>query len=168
MFMKTLLKIAFVFSLLLYSIVYSSPLAAQLHNPYYSHTDTKPLKVQNSEWKKILDPDVYYIARQEGTERAFTGPYYNSHATGTYYCKVCGNLLFVSTAKFESGTGWPSFYKAATISSVKLSIDPDGSRTEVECMRCGSHLGHVFDDGPKPTGKRFCMNGTVLDFVAAK
>lgn len=162
--MKPFLRLLPFFLLLLTGSVAS----AQQSNPYYSRTDTKKLKLSDAEWKKVLDPNVYYIARQEGTERAFTGPYHDNHRAGTYYCKACGNLLFQSSTKFESGTGWPSFYQAAGKNSVKLTTDPDGYRTEVSCARCGAHLGHVFDDGPKPTGKRYCMNGTVLDFVAGK
>ena len=140
------------------------------NNPYYSRTDAKQLKVSNAEWKKILPADVYNIAREEGTERAFTGKYWDNHKKGSYYCAVCGNLLFTSETKFESGTGWPSFYQPIKSSSVHYKTDEGFgmSRTEVRCARCDSHLGHVFDDGPKPTGKRFCMNGNVLDFVAAK
>ncbi|HTN18045.1 MAG TPA: peptide-methionine (R)-S-oxide reductase MsrB [Chitinophagaceae bacterium] len=162
--MKSRLKFFPVFLLLLAATAGT----AQTQNPYYSRTDTKKLKLSDAEWKKVLTKDVYYIARQEGTERAFTGPYHDNHDAGTYYCKACGNLLFQSSTKFESGTGWPSFYQAAGKSSVKLTTDADGYRTEVSCARCGAHLGHVFDDGPKPTGKRYCMNGTVLDFVAGK
>jgi len=137
-------------------------------NPYYSHTDTRPVKVSDAEWKKILPPGVYQIAREQGTERAYTGKYWDNHAKGIYYCAVCGNALYSSDAKFESHTGWPSFFKALNPNSLTLKTDPDGDRTEVTCKRCGSHLGHVFDDGPAPTGKRFCMDGNVLDFEATK
>ena len=137
-------------------------------NPYYSHTDTKPVKVTDAEWKKILPGGVYYTAREQGTERAYTGKYWDNHEKGTYYCAVCGNPLYSSDAKFESHTGWPSFYKTLNTNSVKLTSDADGDRTEVSCKRCSSHLGHVFDDGPAPTYKRYCMDGNVLDFEAAK
>lgn len=134
------------------------------HNPYYSHTDTKPVKISEAEWEKILPAKVYNIARREGTEQAFTGKNWDNHDKGTYYCAACGNPLFASGTKFDSGTGWPSFYQPIKASSVKLKTDSDGDRVEVECSRCGGHLGHVFDDGPKPTGKRYCMNGNVMDF----
>ena len=137
-------------------------------NPYYSHADTKPLKVSDAEWKKILPPAVYEIARERGTERAYTGKYWDNHAKGMYYCAICGNALYSSATKFDSHTGWPSFYEVLNKNSVTLKTDPDGDRTEVTCKRCGSHLGHVFDDGPPPTGKRYCMDGNVLDFEAAK
>jgi peptide-methionine (R)-S-oxide reductase len=137
-------------------------------NPYYSRTSNTPLKVSDAEWKKILPASVYYIAREEGTERAYTGKYAETHDRGMYYCAVCGQPLFSSVTKFESGTGWPSFDQPLDPKKVKLLTDADGSRTEVRCSRCGSHLGHVFDDGPKPTGKRYCMNSAVLDFAPAK
>ncbi|MGN6566524.1 MAG: peptide-methionine (R)-S-oxide reductase MsrB [Flavipsychrobacter sp.] len=137
----------------------------QKSNPYYSHTDNRPLKLSNEQWHKLLTPAEYYIAREEGTERAFTGKYAETYKPGTYYCACCGHLLFYSTAKFDSGTGWPSFYRPANSKSVVENTDRDGERTEVKCARCGAHLGHVFNDGPKPTGLRYCMNSAVLNFV---
>jgi peptide-methionine (R)-S-oxide reductase len=136
------------------------------NNPYYSNTDTKPLKVSNEEWKKILPPKLYAVARESDTEPAFTGKYWNANAKGTYYCAVCGNELFRSTAKFASDCGWPSFFEPVRKNSViYLQDDSFGMhRTEVRCARCGSHLGHIFDDGPPPTYKRFCMNSISLDF----
>lgn len=147
----------------------SNTSAQKKPNPYYSRTASTPLKVADAEWKKILPADVYYIAREEGTDRAFSSRYHDNHAKGLYYCAVCGNPLFSSDTKFESGTGWPSFYQPLNAKgSVTQVGDADGFRTEVRCARCKSHLGHVFDDGPKPTGLRYCMNGTVLDFAPAK
>jgi peptide-methionine (R)-S-oxide reductase len=139
-------------------------------NPYYSRTDTKHLDVPNSEWKKILPADLYRVAREQGTERAFTGKYVDSEEKGTYYCAVCGNVLFRSDAKFASSCGWPSFFEAIGKDNVIYKEDRSYGmrRVEVECGRCNSHLGHIFDDGPPPTHKRFCMNGVSLDFEPDK
>jgi peptide-methionine (R)-S-oxide reductase len=136
------------------------------NNPYYSNTDTKPLKVSDAEWKKILSPALYATAREQATEQPFTGQYWDKTAKGTYYCAVCGNKLFRSDAKFASNCGWPSFYEAVRKNSVIYKDDDSHGmqRTEVICARCNSHLGHIFDDGPPPTFKRFCMNSISLDF----
>ncbi|GAA3935880.1 peptide-methionine (R)-S-oxide reductase MsrB [Chitinophaga oryziterrae] len=136
------------------------------NNPYYSNTDTTPLKVTDAEWKKILSPELYATAREQATERPFTGQYWDSEARGTYYCAVCGNLLFRSDAKFSSTCGWPSFFEPSRENSVIYRSDTSYGmdRTEVLCARCNSHLGHIFDDGPPPTHKRFCMNSISLDF----
>lgn len=140
------------------------------NNPVYSHTDTSKVDISNDQWQKILPADVYHIARQKGTERPFTSAFETSKEIGTYYCAVCGNPLFKSDTKFESGCGWPSFYEPISKSSVIYL--PDSShgmeRTEVECGRCHSHLGHVFNDGPPPTRLRYCINGVVLDFEKAQ
>lgn len=140
------------------------------NNPLFSKTDSGPVNLSNDEWKKILPADVYRVAREKGTERPWTSPYETSKEIGTYYCAVCGNPLFKSDTKFESGCGWPSFYEPVSKSSIIYSADNSFGmkRTEVECGRCKSHLGHVFDDGPPPTGLRYCINGVVLDFEKAQ
>jgi peptide-methionine (R)-S-oxide reductase len=136
----------------------------------YSRTDTGKVVLSEEEWKKILPADVYQVARQKGTERPFTSPFEESKEIGTYYCAVCGNALFKSDTKFESGCGWPSFYEPVSKSAIIYTPDHTHGmeRTEVTCGRCKSHLGHVFNDGPPPTGLRYCINGVVLDFEKAK
>jgi peptide-methionine (R)-S-oxide reductase len=123
-----------------------------------------------AEWKKILTPEQFHVARKKGTERAFTGPNWDNHAKGTYACVCCDLALFSSDTKFDSGTGWPSFWQPIAPNAVKTEEDRSffSVRTEVTCRRCDAHLGHVFDDGPKPTGLRYCMNGTAMKFVPAK
>jgi len=140
------------------------------NNPVYSRTDTSKVNLSEDEWKKILPSEIYGIARQKGTERAWTSKFEKFSEIGTYYCAACGNALFKSDTKFESGCGWPSFYEP--ISKGSIIYAPDHAygmeRTEVMCGRCKAHLGHVFEDGPPPTGLRYCINGVVLDFEKAK
>lgn len=139
-------------------------------NTVYSRSDTNKVNISEEEWRKMLSPEVFAIARQKGTERPGTSKYEYSKEVGTYFCAACGNALFKSDTKFESGCGWPSFYEP--ISKGSMIYTPDNShgmqRTEVQCARCKAHLGHVFDDGPPPTGLRYCINGVVLDFEKAK
>uniref|UniRef100_UPI00040637A8 peptide-methionine (R)-S-oxide reductase MsrB n=1 Tax=Citrifermentans bremense TaxID=60035 RepID=UPI00040637A8 len=122
------------------------------------------------EWKKILTPEQYHVLREKGTERAFSGKYATSHDHGVYRCAGCGLDLFRSEDKFESGTGWPSFTAPIAKENIKTEVDRSlfSTRTEILCRRCGGHLGHVFNDGPKPTGLRYCMNSAALQFVATK
>ncbi len=138
---------------------------------YFANTDEKKLvdrvEKTDEEWKRELDPETYQIARKQGTELAFTGKYHDCHEDGLYRCACCDTDLFDSKTKFESGTGWPSFWAPVAEENVTTNTDKSHFmvRTEVLCARCSAHLGHVFDDGPPPTGKRYCMNSASLKLV---
>ena len=136
-------------------------------NPYYSNTDTSKLVLTDEQWRKVLPPDLYAVARQADTERAFTGTMWKSETKGTYYCAACGLKLFKSDQKFVSTCGWPSFFEQDNKNSITFKDDNSYGMRRIEalCGRCDSHLGHLFDDGPEPTGKRYCMNAVSLDFV---
>ncbi len=139
-------------------------------NPYYKQDENTKLNVSDADWKKVLSPKVYDIMREKGTEAPDTGPYVHNYKKGTYYCAACGHALFSSTTKFDSHTGWPSFYQPLNQGSVMQQKDNSlgMERDEIMCARCGGHLGHVFDDGPAPTHLRYCMNGYALMFEPSK
>ena len=129
-----------------------------------------PITKTDAEWQKQLTPEQYRVLREKGTERAFTGEFWNTKSAGTYRCAGCGEVLFVSDTKFDSGCGWPSFYQSAATNVITEATDLTHGmvRTEVMCSKCGGHLGHVFDDGPKPTGLRYCINSASLKFEGKK
>ncbi|RYC66869.1 MULTISPECIES: peptide-methionine (R)-S-oxide reductase MsrB [Spirosoma] len=142
-----------------------APASLQTNKPTPQPGERKVVKT-NAEWKKILTPDQYAVLREHGTERAFTSPLNDNHEHGVFRCAGCRNPLFASDTKFDSGTGWPSFYKPISKNAVTEEADKSYGmvRTEIQCSVCGGHLGHVFNDGPKPTGLRYCMNGVAMIF----
>jgi len=131
---------------------------------------TDKVKKSDAEWRQLLTPEQFQVARGKGTERAFTGAYWDDHTPGTYACVCCGQELFTSETKFDSGSGWPSFW--TPIAPERVTVESDRShgmvRTEALCSRCDAHLGHIFEDGPRPTGLRFCMNSASLKLVPKK
>ena len=166
MHMKATKIISLLLAMLSGNFAASAQQQDEAKNPYYKPGDNSKLSVTDAQWQQILSPKVYNIMREKGTEAPNTGPYVHNDKKGVYHCAACGNPLFKSGTKFDSHTGWPSFYQALNNNSLAETKDESLGmvRDEVLCKRCGGHLGHVFDDGPEPTHLRYCMNGYALHF----
>ena len=161
------MKALMIRSLMFFAVLWLSQ--AQERTDQVPATVTDKIEKTDAEWKKVLTSEQYYVLRRKGTERPFTNDYHDLHDKGIFKCAACGKELFSTEAKFDSGTGWPSFY--APIAPDSMRTQPDrsffGTNTEVLCPRCGGHLGHVFEDGPPPTGLRYCINSVALKFEKA-
>jgi peptide-methionine (R)-S-oxide reductase len=157
----------YIVSIILVSLVVSFTACSQPSNKESTQKSTPKVMKTDAEWKKELSAEQYQVLRKKGTERAFTGKYWNNHEKGSYHCAGCGKALFDSKTKYESGSGWPSFWQPIDPKAVKIVTDKSLGmvREEVVCSSCEGHLGHVFNDGPKPTGLRYCMNSISMEFV---